>query len=255
MSERKHEFEVRIDASTEEVWKAISEAAELTRWFAPDARVKPGPGGSVWLSWGPGMEGEAPITVWEPGRRLQTAEGAAGNPKTVDYFIESRDGATVLRLVHSGFGAEANFDDEYESTHGGWLTFLAMLRYGLERQRNRPHVNVTVCRFLDMPREEAWQRLLDGIGVGAALEEGKSYSAQLGETRLTGTVIRHPKTGYLCLSVAGWNDSLLSLFVEKWGGKCSLTLTAVLFGPATERASAVRQELEQLAGRLFSVPV
>jgi uncharacterized protein YndB with AHSA1/START domain len=254
MSERKHEFEVRIDASPEEVWKAISEGAGLTRWFAPDARVNPGEGGSVWLSWGPGMEGEAPIAIWEPGRRLQTREGAGENPKAVDYFIESRDGATVLRLVHSGFGAGANFDDEYESTHGGWLTFLAMLRFGLERQRNQPHVNTTICRFLDLPRDEAWSRLLEGVGLSAGIEEGTAYRARVGTFDLNGTVLRHPKTGYLCLSVAGWNDSLLSLFVEKFGGKCSLTLMAVLFGPSRERADGVRDQFEQLAGRLFPVP-
>ena len=34
------------------VWKALAEAEELARWFPLEARVTPGVGGSIWLSWG-----------------------------------------------------------------------------------------------------------------------------------------------------------------------------------------------------------
>ena len=43
--------EVRIDAPVEAVWKALTDAAELTRWWPLDAKVKPGPGGFIWMSW------------------------------------------------------------------------------------------------------------------------------------------------------------------------------------------------------------
>jgi uncharacterized protein YndB with AHSA1/START domain len=237
---RKHEFEVRIAATPEQVWKAVSDAGEITKWFAPEARVKPGAGGSVWLSWGPGMEGEAPISIWEPGRRLQTLEGPGENPKTVDYFIEAGDGWTILRLVHSGFGAEASFDNEYESTYGGWLAFLAMLQFGLEHHPAEPHVNVTIMRMLHAPADEAWTRLAAGLGLDPDQAEGEGYTAKLGGESLTGRVLRRPKPGYACLSVDGWNDALLSLFVEKYADQCALTVTCVLFGEAVERAADVR---------------
>ena len=52
---RSIEKAVTIDAAPDAVWKALTDAEEITRWFAPDARVTPGQGGKVWLSWGEGM--------------------------------------------------------------------------------------------------------------------------------------------------------------------------------------------------------
>jgi hypothetical protein len=51
----------------------------------------------------------------------------------VDYYIESiGDGVTRLRLVQSGFGPEAAWDDEIESTKSGWADFLKKLKEILE---------------------------------------------------------------------------------------------------------------------------
>lgn len=63
---RKEELQVELDGTAEEVWLLLTEGEGITRWFAPKARMTPGVGGTVWLSWGRGMEGEAPITGREP---------------------------------------------------------------------------------------------------------------------------------------------------------------------------------------------
>lgn len=89
---KKIEKEIAIDATPDEVWRALTEGEELKRWFPLDARVKPGVGGSVWLSWGEGSEWESPIEIWEPSRHLQTADvtpqpdGAPPLKIAVDYF-------------------------------------------------------------------------------------------------------------------------------------------------------------------------
>ena len=64
---RKFESEIEIAASAQTVWAALTEADGIRGWFAPEARVTPGVHGSVWASWGPGMEGESRIECWEPG--------------------------------------------------------------------------------------------------------------------------------------------------------------------------------------------
>src|SRR5215470_3717550 len=106
MSTRKLDFSISMKTTQAELWKALTEAAEIQRWFAPEVRVTPGEGGSMWISWGEGIEGEAQIVAWEPGRRLVTRMGE----RTVEYIIESNGAETVLRLVHSGFGPDASFD-------------------------------------------------------------------------------------------------------------------------------------------------
>jgi hypothetical protein len=51
--------------------------------------------------------------------------------------------------------------------------------------------------------------------------------------------------------VTEWNDSVLSLFVEKCGGNCALTAMTVLFGEATGRADSVRERWQGTLGALF----
>ena len=53
---RSQEHEIEIRAPVEDVWDAIASPEGLTRWFVEEARVEPGPGGRVRVSWGEGME-------------------------------------------------------------------------------------------------------------------------------------------------------------------------------------------------------
>ena len=44
---RTQQHEIVIDAPIEAVWKAISDAEELTRWFVEEASVEPAVGGTI----------------------------------------------------------------------------------------------------------------------------------------------------------------------------------------------------------------
>ena len=69
---RSHEHQIIIDAPVEAVWKALTDAEELTRWLCDKARVIPGEGGRMWSAWGESelqSDGKI-IEVWEPGKRL-----------------------------------------------------------------------------------------------------------------------------------------------------------------------------------------
>ncbi|MBM3736748.1 MAG: SRPBCC domain-containing protein [Acidobacteria bacterium] len=247
MSSRKHDIELEVAAPRELVWQAITEGAGITRWFAPEAQVEPGEGGSVFLSWGPGMEGKAPITIWDPGRRFGwTEHQGSERPRTVELTLAGEGGSTTLRLVHSGFGADASFDAEYESTHGGWHTFLAMLRFGLERHPGTPAKNVTVMRMSELAPADLRGRLAAATGTGS-VTEGARHQVRLAGQALDTTVLRAPQPGYVCLSVDVWADAILSLFAENCGGASVLTLVAILFGESAEREPEVRAALEELA--------
>ncbi len=77
----KLEYEIEIAAPVEAVWKALTDATELVRWFPLEAEVKPGVGGTIRLSWGPDYDGTAPISIWEPLRRFQWKEARPGTPQ------------------------------------------------------------------------------------------------------------------------------------------------------------------------------
>ena len=75
------EMEITLDAPPEEVWQALTDPEVLTRWFPLEAKVEPGPGGSIFLGWGPEIQGASGIQVWEPGKRLKVAWFEQGRPR------------------------------------------------------------------------------------------------------------------------------------------------------------------------------
>jgi uncharacterized protein YndB with AHSA1/START domain len=106
---RAHETRIEIDAPIEDVWRALTEAREIERWFAPKMNVEPGAGGSMVADWGPGLEWKNAIEVWEPNRPLRLTETRdhmltpPGVNETMvscrlfqDYYLEAEGGKTVL---------------------------------------------------------------------------------------------------------------------------------------------------------------
>ena len=47
VKERKLEREVMLEAPVDKVWKALTDAQELKKWFPLEARVTPGAGGEI----------------------------------------------------------------------------------------------------------------------------------------------------------------------------------------------------------------
>ncbi len=92
--------------------------------------------------WKPCRVGPASNEI-TPGKHFGTysersvAYGSKGGPvdtgvlqrMCVDYYIESVGGGiTRLRLVQSGFGPEAAWDDEFAETKTGWADYLKKLK-------------------------------------------------------------------------------------------------------------------------------
>jgi uncharacterized protein YndB with AHSA1/START domain len=206
-------FEMTLDlaASPEDVWRALTVAEELVRWFPVSAEVTPGPGGSMVWSWGENWDWATHIEAWEPGRRLRLVqqdarpydaegrpvpEGQAASARiAIEFTLESHRGQTRLRLVHSGFGRGAAWDDEVEGITEGWQAELASLRHYLERHRGRDRAFRIAWRATSLSREEAWERLVCAGGFEfspADVKAGQPYSVLVpGGARLNGIVALH----------------------------------------------------------------
>lgn len=212
---------VTIDAPPDVVWRALTEAEELKRWFPVDARVTPGTGGTIWLSWGGGMEAEAPITRWEAGRHLQWTEARGPVKIAVDFHLEAKGGTTVVRLVQSGFGDGPDWDDEFHMVDGGWSYFMQHLRWYLEKHRGVPRAVTVFREGVAMTQLEALQRLLGPAGLST---DGSLLSAATGAPyvattsagdRISGTVIaaKH-ETGQVGLTISELREAVLFLEME-----------------------------------------
>jgi uncharacterized protein YndB with AHSA1/START domain len=176
---RSIDLTVDTSASLDAVWRAITDPKEIERWFPLKASGSPGPGGSITLSWGAPMEWTTHIKVWEPPTHLQFEDPVdPSRPEAVsrvDYHLETRAGRTVVRLVHSGFDASADWDEQFTSTTNGWRYFLMNLRHYVERHQNTPRTMVWDRRQMTKPPSDVWASLFEepvlGGVVDATLEE------------------------------------------------------------------------------------
>jgi uncharacterized protein YndB with AHSA1/START domain len=153
-TERRIEKEIEINAPLEDAWKALTEANELTRWFPLEARVTPGSGGKIFVSWGPGSEGEAEIVAWEPGKKFAWKEPMA----LIAWTLESRGAKTIVHLLQSGFLGNADWENEwFDSTSYGWGFMLLSLQVALERHPG-------TARQVAWPRRKVTFRATTPIG-------------------------------------------------------------------------------------------
>lgn len=246
--------EISIDADAATVWRAISDGEELKRWFPLDARVTPGVGGSMWLSWGENAEWETPIEIWEPNRRLQTMDRVPVK-MAVDYYIEAKGGETVLRIVQSGFSAEA-WDDEVElTTNAGWRTFLANLKLYLEHHRGEPREMVHLRHpVVPIGREEAFRRTLGVFGFDpqATYAPSERFEVEAGGERLTGVVNQFVSPVNLTATLDDYDHAFLMIEIEPGKGRCRPAFWLSLYGDARRHAPELRDRLDSRMHEAFA---
>jgi uncharacterized protein YndB with AHSA1/START domain len=211
--------EIELAATREVVWKALSDARELERWFPLEARVEPGEGGSIFMGWKNEYQGEAKILAWDPPfhLRLHWVEGA----EVTDYHVESRgEGRTLLRVV-SSFPLDGVWEDDWiEGTERGWGYVLACLGRYLERHAGEDRAVLFLRRKVVLPREEVWARLADADGgVRADLLRGRTVD---GSTTLQRVLVtERPAGGLLRVSAepsyGAPGCAEATVFLSAWG--------------------------------------
>jgi len=265
---RSFEVSIEIDAPPSQVWKAITEADGIARWFAPDVNVEPGEGGSISVSWGPGMEGAYKIETWDENQHLclteyratpyactgeQPAAEAEPAPRriAVDYYLESRDGGgTILRLVQSGFGNSEGWDQEMESTKRGWPTFFRVMKHGIEFHPGEPARPVTLSINSPHHAEEAWTRFQRALSLPPGAH---TYTLSLPAESIHGKLLIHGERHFAGV-VENWNNALVSIVCEPFPGVAGsmLFFMLTLYGPAIDQAGAIGTRYTEALTNLVS---
>jgi len=222
---RKHETTIDLPADADRVWQCLVEAEHLTNWFPPNAQVEPGVGGALRMSWSGSNWGESGrITIWEPGRHLAVASDTAwGGPEPIpvthEYILEARDGGqTRLRLVHSGFAAESEWDDIFDGTRRGWAFELRGLRHYLAHHFGTKREVVATQSKMPSDDMGTWDRIMRALGAPADLpgrQEGDRVELKPvqgdpinGELR----IVNPPRD--LCMTAANHNQSMLRVCLD-----------------------------------------
>lgn len=220
---RSVEQEVRIEASPERVWRALTEARELERWFPLEASVEPGEGGEIRLSWGLEYDGTSRILAWEPPWRLATGWGGwddTASSQVTEYLVEAEGEGTRLRVVTSGFPDDEAWDDWVEGTRHGWRFELASLKHYLERHEGRDRDVLYLRRRVAMQRAEAWERLFAEPEVGRRPQGGEPFADD--PPWQYAAIVDDPPSALLRLTVdpcMGEEDVRdVTVFLSAWGG-------------------------------------
>jgi len=130
--ERSVDIAIEVRATPEEVWDVIATGPGISKWFVP-AEIEDD---TIHFHHPNGFEQDGTITVREPPHRFRVEFDAfAPTPETdplptaIEVTVAAQSGGTsVIRLVNSGFGSGADWDEQIESSRAGWERCLQALR-------------------------------------------------------------------------------------------------------------------------------
>jgi uncharacterized protein YndB with AHSA1/START domain len=246
------EDRVYLDVAPELVWRALTDADELVRWFPLAATVEPGVGGTIALSWGSQGSEKAVIEIWEPNRSLRTVQHRRDSTGrlveiAIDFLIEGERGRTVLRVVHAGFGVGAEWDEEYDGTVRGWRYELRGLRHYLSRHVGVDRRVAQVDAATSLSPEETYARIMGTEGLGAAtaltgLREGDGYKISGAAGLFEGSVLINSPPLDFGGTVNNLNDALLRY--ELYGGRAKLWVAT--WGVEDSRIGDLKRELNAI---------
>jgi uncharacterized protein YndB with AHSA1/START domain len=255
---RLFEMTLDINATPDDVWRALTEAEELVRWFPLEARVTPGDGGTMLWTWKEGWRWETRIAEWMPGKRLRLVDEAAraydanGQPipadraqpahVVIDFELEARGNTTRLRLVHSGFGRGDAWDDELDSVAGGWQFELRGLKQYLERHRGRQRHHAWSAGSTPAPIDAVWTALTGANGFNlrpASLATGVPFTIQtVAGDRFSGVTEFARAHRDFAGTINELEDTYVRLSVFRAGGETGITAWLATY--SSQAAAAVK---------------
>lgn len=254
---RSVDLSVEIKATPEQVWKAITEPDELIRWFSPEASGEAKEGGHVTVSWGGGSEWKSNIVTWKPGAHLglqdelDPALAEQGAVVALDYFIETKDGSTHVRLVNSGFSAGDEWDDFFHMVTNGWTFFLWNLKHYLERHPGTPRTIIPVRPWVSGTREEVWAKVFHKNGLGLIPSAGETFAFDLGSEVMDGVVVLADRPWAFAGQVSSLDDGVIHVELEGSGDRWKLGVWLSAYGVDSESCDRMKTALDSRIATLF----
>ena len=268
VTERRFSMAIDINATPDDVWRALTDAGELVRWFPLQARVTPGKGGSVFWGWDGHWAWESTIDAWEPGARLRLIENrpafdvngellpGPAQQLAMEFTLETHAGRTTLRFVHSGFGDGASWDDELDSVSAGWQFELRGLRHYLERHKGRDRQHAAAHHVTGLTTREVWRRLLSPAAFvvtdGSLTQAARVVIRSATGDQFAGTVAWNSPERDLFITVDDLSDGVFRLSTWRAGGATGLQIWMVTYDVRHQpRVDRFGEATRTLVERLF----
>jgi uncharacterized protein YndB with AHSA1/START domain len=249
---------VDLPATPDEVWRMLTDPKLLAQWFAPFVEGTGKVGEPLLLGWSPGLQWKTLLTVSEPGKRVVFRDelaayqemGPTSGPMVIEWTMGPIAGGTRLRLVHSGFGDGASWDEMYDGTAAGWGFCLWHLGETLLRHRGQPRVTLSARRSSTLSRDALGSRLFGPEGFALKPPRKGEASVQLDRPRTL--LVEHaglPRN--LWGRLPELNDALLMVEMEPGGGTFHTGIWMSTWGLGAAREKDLQAALDRLADRVF----
>lgn len=189
------DLEVEVPGTPEQVWDAIATGPGVTSWMHP-TEIEPHEGGRYAFDMGSGMNDSGTVTDYSSPRRFAT-EGVEWRPQqdapparlASEWLVEARGGGScVVRLVMSGFGSGAAWDNEIAGMSDGMRASLEILRVYLTHFSGQRGTWVRASGHADGASEQAWTAFLCAAGITDPVVGARTVAGHRTAPELSGVV-------------------------------------------------------------------
>lgn len=239
-----------IHASPAEVYLALTDPKELSRWFVSEASIELRPGGAYRWVFGDatGVSGpDATVASGEfvsivPQELLRLRSRVQDTDTDLEFRLEPWRDGTVLTVSHSGFPGEEAWDETFRSIDQGWESEIQILKLYLESARGMVRRSFFHARRIEASAEDLYERFATSSGLSSWLADRAGADPALGgELRLEwngrpplkGRFVVWDPDRFLAMTWAGERPSAVRVWLEEdeSGGATDLSLEHRLFAP------------------------
>lgn len=186
------EMEFITPGTPDQVWQAMATGPGNSAWFT-SATVEERAGGEIVFDFGAHGTQKAEVTTWEPPHRFGYVErdwSKGAPPVATEITITARSGdRCVVRMVHSLFSSEDDWDDQMEGFEQGWPGFFEVLRLYLAHFAGQPAASFMAMASVEGDDLAVWKGYLQDLGLAGA-DVGESRSMPAHPEALAGVIER-----------------------------------------------------------------
>src|SRR2546428_2291342 len=179
---------VGIHASPAEVYLALTDPKELSRWFVSEASIDLRPGGSYrWVfGEGTGAVGSDPLVSSGefvdvvPQEFLRLSTTVEGTETLLEFRLDPWRDGSILTVSHSGFPGEESWDDAFRSVDQGWQSEIQILKLYMEAARGMISRSLFHEARLPSPPEQVYESFTTSAGLSSWLAQRAAADTALG---------------------------------------------------------------------------
>jgi uncharacterized protein YndB with AHSA1/START domain len=241
---------VGIHASPAEVYRALTDPGELSRWFVSEASVDLRPGGSYRWVFGEGtgragsdaLVASGEFVTLVPQEHLVLSTKVEETETTLEFRLESWRDGTILTVSHAGFPGEEAWDDAFRTVDQGWQSEVQVLKLYLESARGMVNRSRFHEAHLPGSAEANFDRFTTSNGLSSWIADRAVADATLGgelrleregRTAVRGRFVVWDPDRFLVLTWIEERPSVVRLWLEEAadGSSTDLSLEHRLFAP------------------------